>query len=284
MFALSEAPPTTVEIAGARYGLVRVFKHDFYAATCLYQARDAGSDPEKIVVKFGRTRDFCGLGAAWLGELMRAHEEAIYRDLAGVAGVPRWVGSLGSAGYAIEHIDGVPLDHLADAPPPGFFDRLRKVFDEIHARGVGYSDANKRSNILVGPGGEPFVVDYQISIRRRDDWPWPLRAIARGLVAYVVGKDLYHLYKHKRRLCPDELTNEEDALSRDRGGLHLLHRKLTNPWRVLRRRFLRGQYESGRLVSPTAEMEDHHQPEKATWRKAEGADREGDGAREHRAD
>jgi hypothetical protein len=72
--------------------------------------------------------------------------------------------------------------------------------------------------------------------------------------------------KHKRRLAPNELAPEEEALSRRRTGLHALHRKLTKPWRALRRRFLRRQHASGRLKSPTAELEDHHQPEKATWR------------------
>jgi len=85
----------------------------------------------------------------------------------------------------------------------------------------------------------------------------------------MMGKDLYHLYKHKRRLAPDELTPEEDALSRKRSGVHLLHRKLTKPYRALRRGFLKKQFEKGSLESPTAALEDHHQPEKATWRRSD---------------
>jgi hypothetical protein len=86
------------------------------------------------------------------------------------------------------------------------------------------------------------------------------------VVRYVADRDLYHLYKHKRRLAPAELTPEEGALSRQRGGLHALHRAVTTPWRSVRRWFLRRQYEKGALVSPTGQLEDHHQPEKATWR------------------
>jgi hypothetical protein len=218
-----------------------------------------------LVVKFGREQSFCGFPLAWLGEWNRNHEEAIYARLAGVRGVPRWGGRVGAYGYAIEYIDGLPLDHY-EHPPARFFDGLREIFDTLHARGVAYGDANKRSNILVGPGGQPYLIDYQISIRTRADLPLIGAAIGVA-VRYLCRKDLYHLYKHKRRLAPEELTPEEDALSRDRGGLHLLHRKLTKPYRALRRRFLHKQYQKGQLVSPTAQLEDHVQPEKETWRK-----------------
>jgi len=266
MFALRSAPPARLGLGGSAYALRRVFKHDFYAATCLYEATGPAEMP-KVVVKFGRMQGFCGLPMGWIGRLMRRREEAIYRALAGVEGVPRWVGRVGENGYAIEYIEGKPLDHLA-APPPGFFEALKELFQAIHARGVAYGDANKRSNILVGPGGRPFLVDYQLAIRRRNDLPWPIRRLTARVVDYLMRTDLYHLYKHKRRLCPAELTEQEETLSRQRRGLHLLHRKLTKPYRALRRGFLRRQYRNGRLVSPTADLENHHQPEKATWRQA----------------
>ena len=267
MFALPHRPPAWVDLPGGRYRLEKVFKHDFFAATCLYELASArGADAlRRVVVKFGRTQPFCGLPCLWLSELLRAHERDLYAAMAGVRGVPRWAGEFAPAGYAVEYIDARPLDHL-DAPPAGLFDRLRTLFDTIHARGIGYADANKRSNILVTDAGEAYLIDYQISVRRRDDWPWPLRAILRSVVAYLQRSDLYHLYKHKRRLVPGELTSEEDALSRRRGWLHTLHRRLTDPWRALRRWFLRAQYRSGRLESPTATLEDHRQPEKETWR------------------
>ena len=265
MFALAAPPPETVEVSGAAYRLARVFKHDFWAATCLYQAA-AEAPFREIVVKFGRSQPFWGLPMAWYARLLQAHERDVYAALAGVEGVPRWVGRVGEAGFAIEYIEAAPLDHL-DRPPPGFFDRLGEVFEALHARGVAYGDANKRSNILVRPDGRPCLIDYQIAIRRRDDWPWPLRAMLAAAVRYLAAKDLYHLYKHKRRLAPDELTPEQEALSRRRTGLHELHRRLAKPYRALRRGFLRSQHAKGALESPTAGLEDHRQPEKDTWRK-----------------
>jgi hypothetical protein len=318
MFALPRPPEEHMELAGGRYRLVRVFKHDFWAATCLYdlEAAEAAAaeeeeeeeeeanagkmpagrkgkmpspragetpsprmggtpmprtaprdwPPKKIVVKIGRAQPFCGFQLAWVGAWLRDNEYQAYRLLAGVQGVPRWVGSFGATGYAVEYIDGRALDQ-GGTPPPGFFDRLRELFDAVHARGLAYVDSNKRSNILVGADGRPYLVDYQISVRRRDDLPWPLRAIAARIVRYLSAKDIYHLYKHKRRLAPAELTPEEDALSRERGGLHGFHRWFTKGYRGVRRGFLREQYEKGALQSPTADREDYHLPEKDSWRK-----------------
>lgn len=252
-------------MAGAAYRLARVFKHDFFAATCLYESMGTAPFP-RIVVKYGRDQAFCGLPLEWYGRMLLEHEEAIYARLAGVRGVPRWVGRLSQTAYAIEYIDAHPLDHL-DTIPPGLFDRLRAVLDAVHNRGIGYCDANKRSNILVDASGQPYLIDYQISLRRRDDLPWPLSALSRAVIAYIARRDTYHLLKHKRRLAPQEMTPEEEELSRHRTGLHWLHRKLTKPWRALRRAFLGRQYQAGRLISPTAQLEDHHQPEKEAWRK-----------------
>lgn len=266
LFALRNAPPETLTLRELTYRRTRVFKHDFFAATCLYEAVESQRAAiPRVVVKFGRTQEFWGMPLDWYGKWLCMHERDIYSHLAGVPGVPRWAGCVDDATYAIEYIDAKPLDHL-DVPPPGFFDRLLEIFTQMHRRGVAYCDANKQSNILVDADGRPFVIDFQISIHRRDNWPWPLRSISALIVRFAQRADIYHLYKHKRRLAPQELTAEEERLSRRRGRMHMLHRKLSARWREMRRRFLRKQYKAGRLESPTAKLEDHHQPEKETWR------------------
>ena len=262
MFALRAAPPSRLNVADADYHLVRVFKHDFLAATCLYETDDHATFP-KIAVKFGRDHMFCVMPCKWYGRWLQAHEEAIYRTLAGIQGVPRWVGRVGETGYAMEYIESKPLDHF-DKAPAGFFERLRKLFDAVHSRGVAYCDSNKRSNILVAADGRPYLVDYQIALRRRDDWP--LRNMLHAFIRYMAEKDIYHLCKHKRRMSPGELAPEEISMSRQRTPMHRLLRKLDKPYKALRRGFLRRKCRKGQLVSPTGHLEDHFQPEKANWR------------------
>ena len=265
MFALPCPPAAVIGVAGGQYRMVRVFKHDFFAATCLYEATGP-AEIDRIVVKIYRTQPLLGLGMTWLGRCSRDHEKAIYSALAGIAGVPRWVGCVGETGFAAEYIDADPLDHV-ETPPPGYFDRMRVILDAIHARGVAYIDANKRSNMLVGPDGQAFLVDFQISLGGRDDWPGPLRALRARVVRYLQAKDIYYLCKHKRRLAPGELTADEERLSRRRQGWRAVYRTVAKRYRTVRRRLLGWMYRSGRLVSPTARLEDHRQPEKDTWRK-----------------
>ena len=263
LYAHRHPPPRTLTVAGRTYRIVRIFKHDFYAATCLYESPDGGA-MRQIVVKLYRTQMFCGLEMQWMGRFLRNRERAIYAALSGVGGVPRWVGQVGPTGLALEYVEGATLDRTT--PPPGFFDRLGTLLAAVHARGVAYCDANKRSNIIVTPDGQPVLIDYQIAIRRREAWPAPLRQIVAAGVAYLQRCDVYHLYKHKRRMSPGELTRDEDRLSRRRGLLHTLHRKATDPWRALRRRFLRRRQRMGLLVSPTEALEGPAGDEDASWR------------------
>jgi hypothetical protein len=271
LFALRQPPPRRVTLPGGNYRLVRVFKHDFFAATCLYELDPAAGAPAgnaipRVVVKFGREQVFWGLPMRWYGRWLHHHERDVYAHLAGLEGVPRWAGSLSHTAYAIEYIDAQPLDHLQCLPPPEFFDRLAAVIRAIHARGVGYGDANKRSNILVTPDGRPFLIDFQVAGYRDYPMPRPLRWLPPFIVRHMQAGDIYHLYKHKRRLAPHELRPEEEELSRRHGAFNRLYRRVNKLYKAVRRRFLREQHASGRLASPTAEMEDHRQPEKATWR------------------
>jgi len=266
MFALKRSVPNELIVRGSKYSLCRVFKHDFWAATCLYNTLDPNAICTKIVIKFGRDHPFAGFPFQLIGEWLTSREELIYKRLQGVPGIPRWIGRLSPSSCAIEYIDGQPLDHF-EKPPGGFFDKLRKILEDVHSRGVAYVDSNKRSNILVRNDGNPGLIDFQISIAVDESWIPPFGNVLSWIVRSLQKKDLYHLYKHKRRMSPDELTPEEDLLSRKRKGVHFLHRKLTKPYRTLRRNYLKKRHEQGRLVSPTSELEDHHQPEKDTRRK-----------------
>ncbi|NQU76704.1 MAG: hypothetical protein HQ546_10365 [Planctomycetes bacterium] len=271
LFALRNPPPGLLAVRGRRYELAKVFKHDFFAATALYLAGEPGLVPNKLVVKFGREQGFCGLGGHWLGRCLLRRERRFHRRIDDTGAVQRWVAQISETAYALEYVEGRTLDTFERAPGDGgqFFENLRKVVDAIHARGAAYCDMNKRSNIVVTPDGRPVLIDFQISLLYNQLanplWRWLLRR----LVAYMQQMDLYHLYKHKLRLGPGLATAEELASAdvRRHGRLIRLHRRLTTPLRRLRRAFLSRQYRSGRLVSPSARLEDHDQPEKATWRK-----------------
>ena len=268
LFALGRPPPAQVVVHGRRHELAKVFKHDFFAATALYVAAERGDGPDRLVVKFGREQGFCGLGGRWLGRLLLRREQRFHRRADGVVGIQRWVARLSETSYALEYVEGRTLDTFG-APPGGatFFDALRATLTALHARGAAYCDLNKRSNIVVTPDGQPVLIDFQVAVAC-DERASPLRRWwLRKWVLYLQRMDLYHLYKHKRRMIAGHTTPQEQAISRRRGRLIRVHRTLTTPLRRLRRAFLTRQHRKGRLVSPSAKLEDHNQPEKATWRR-----------------
>ncbi len=267
LFALRTAPPAVLVVRDRRYELQKVFKHDFFAATALYASAGPGDGPEQIVAKFGRELPFCGIPGKWMGRFLRKREQRFHRFADGVPGVQRWVEQISDTAYALEYLPGRTLDTVKPLPNPGeFFDALRALLDALHARGIAYCDLNKRSNILVGPDGLPGLIDFQIALvldpAANRVWRW----LFGRAIAYFQRADLYHLYKHKRRIARDCLRPEEAALG-TRGKGVAIHRKLTTPIRRLRRKFLTRQHRKGQLVSPSEHLESHEQPEKATWRK-----------------
>jgi hypothetical protein len=128
--------------------------------------------------------------------------------------------------------------------------RLRQLIEQVHARGVAYVDMNKKANIIVGPHGEPHLVDFQISFDLAGAGD---NFLTRWLLALLQREDLYHLGKHHARFRPDELTAEQLAAAERRSLVIRSHRLLTRWYFGLRRRTWRRLRETGRLLPEGSE-------------------------------
>ena len=227
-----EPPPAEVELDGARYGLSRVFKHDFFAYTALYEGR-AG----RIVLKIGRKAPFLGLPLGWIGRLHSWHESEVFREVQDLEIVPRFTGRWGEHGVTHEFVEGHPLER-GERVSDEFFALLAAGLAEIHRRGLAYVDLEKCENVLVGSDGRPYLFDFQIS------WRWPF-AFLRGRwpVTWIAGRfqagDRYHLAKLQLRTRPDLFSPEELAAAKRKPWLVRLHGGLTRPFTLLRRFVLR---------------------------------------------
>lgn len=237
--------PERIDAAGCAYSHVGTFKHDFFAATALYQGPSG-----KIVLKVGRVAPLLGIPLDWIGAFLAKRESRLFRLLSSVDGIPRLVGRWGRTGIIHEFVEGEPL--AKDTPlSDDFFPRLRAMLVEIHARGMAYVDLEKRENILVGTDGRPYLIDFQISWhlppnRLGDTW------IARWVLSVLQSADDYHLLKHWRRLRPDQLGPEQIARSHRPPFWIAWHRHLFRPLTMLRRRVLvlLGERSSHKTRSP----------------------------------
>jgi len=224
-------PPAEFEFLGKQYVLRRVFKHDFFAATALYEG--AG---EKVILKIGRRASLAFLPLRWIGRLLARHEAAALGACRGIVGVPRLLGQWRSTGLVREYIEGRPLTRGMRVPD-AFHSQLREIVKEIHGRGMAYVDLEKAENVLVGDDGRPYLIDFQIAWyvpRRWGGGLWPARAVCRRLQS----GDLYHLKKLVRRTRPDLLTDRERAATYRKPWYVHVHAWFTSPLRRLRRRIL----------------------------------------------
>lgn len=247
--------PERVVLDGAEYRHARTYKHDFFAATGLYE-----SDSGRAVLKLGRAAPLFGLPMVWLGRWLTGRELAVYRALNGVEGVPACLGSWGTTGLAHVFVEGHPLQRR-EWVDDEFFPRLQRLLDELHRRGIAYADLEKRENILVDARGKPALIDFQIA------WWWTAEGFTHGrwwqwwmpdwLGRFILHKlqaaDRYHLLKHHRRHRPDCLTPEQIRISYRRGSFVEVHRRLFRPLTLVRRAILKcltGQSRSPKQDGP----------------------------------
>ncbi|MHC4061750.1 MAG: hypothetical protein ACYSR6_09100, partial [Planctomycetota bacterium] len=108
-----EGPPGQIVFGGDTYRLHAVLKHDFFAATALYECPkrllNDRTAPTKIILKLARQQHLFGVPLAWLGELLCSHEVAILRRLRNVDCIPRPLARYGKTGFIYEYIEGRPL-------------------------------------------------------------------------------------------------------------------------------------------------------------------------------
>jgi len=244
--------PAEIALAGCKYLYIKTFKHDFFAATALYQACDpaekrAKNVAEKVVLKQGRNADFLGIPLGWLGQVLCRHEFTILKHLQSIRGVPALLGMYGKGALVYEYIEGKSLDEKPKIPD-GFFAELGVLLQQIHRSRVVYVDMNKRGNILLGANGRPYMVDFQISLHIPESF-WPIDAVMETIFELLKKEDHYHLLKHNRRLRKDLMTDEQIRRSRLFSGWISMHRQISRPLTRLRRRVLRYLYHKDQLIS-----------------------------------
>lgn len=229
MYACGEAGlPHHITCNQKQWELEKVFKHDFFACTGCYRCVQTN---ERIVLKINRLHPFFGIPLAWIGRFLCSREKVILKELQDLDQVPHIIKPFGHNGLIYHYIEGRSLDEKPDLPDD-FFDQLQALLNTIHQRHICYMDLNKRGNILLGRDGRPYVIDFQISLFMPAKWANKVRAAFQR-------EDLYHLLKHKRKLRPDLLLDDEKENAQKLSVLIRLHRPVAWLFQRIRRPILR---------------------------------------------
>lgn len=267
--------PQAIQWGDILFKIEKVFKHDFFAATALYQ-RDPNQEnapterhasrpiPQRLILKWSRSTDFLGLPLGWLGQWITHHEQGVLKQLQGLEGIPLFIGPYQSHGFLYEYIEGVSLDSRPKIPDD-FFDQTETILNNIHARNIAYLDLNKKGNILLGQDNKPHIIDFQISWYC-DDVFEHFQPLFQKLLERLQQEDFYHLYKHKRRFRPDLMSQTEINDSHQTSLLIRLHRRITRPLTLLRRRLLGWLMKKGLLITDDL-SETHSETDPSRWSK-----------------
>jgi len=232
--------PVQVKSNGITFIKLLEVKHDFFAATGFY-VDEAG---RKAVLKMGRTAEFAGVSLAWLGAWLCKREVRFYRLLADLPNVPQVLGLVGQTGFLHGYVEGAPLSKNRPIPD-GFFEQLQDLVRTIHLRKIAYVDTNKPENILQGDDRLPHLIDFQISFDLVD---FGDNFLTRAILRRLQREDLYHILKHKRRMRADELTEIEKVESAKKSWFIHVHRIVTKPYFLIRRRTFKRLRETGQLL------------------------------------
>jgi hypothetical protein len=232
--------PAQITVGGVAFQQLQTIKHDFFAATGFYD----NASGERVVLKMGRTEEFAGVPLRWLGRWLCRREMRFYGKLSDLPNIPAVLATVGATGFVHAYVQGRPLSKHHPVPD-GFFAQLQALMFELHRRRIAYVDTNKPENVLLGDDGRPHLIDFQIS--------WDLAELGdnflnRWWLGRLQREDLYHILKHKRRLRPDELSPEELATATHKSWFIRVHRFVTKPYFLLRRRTFKRLRESGALL------------------------------------
>jgi hypothetical protein len=131
--------------------------------------------------------------ATW-GRFVTAREARAWERLDGHPAVPPFLGRIDGLAFAVAYRPGRALSTRRGAPPD-FVPRLARALDEMHARGVVHLDLSHRSNVLLGEGGAPVLIDFGSAVAFR-----PGGLGARWLLPLLALLDRRALRKWERKL------------------------------------------------------------------------------------
>lgn len=161
----------------------------------------------------------------WIAPFLVRREIAALRHLQGTPGVPAFLGRIDRLAFAMEYVEGTPLANFKEGElAPEVFGRVQTVIDAIHERGVSHGDLKRRSNLLLTPSGEIYLIDFAAAVigQRR------LHPIQNWLQTRVAEVDDKSVPRLKKFVAPALLTAKDREKLENPTTLERWARRLLN--------------------------------------------------------
>jgi serine/threonine protein kinase len=166
-----------------------------------------------------------------IGRFLIWRESKAYRRLRELKGIPRYFRSIDGIALILEEIPGKNIEDVEKEKilPKEFFEKLKKLVERIHERGLAHCDLKRAPNIILGRDGHPYIVDWSASILKTESRVFPLNLLYRRFLL----DDFNAITKIQLRHCPENVTSEEKRRYDHRSGPEKLIRSIRNKARAL---------------------------------------------------
>lgn len=225
-------PPTAIGVAKKANPFARLRRRDLAQVIerVIHSGRGYQSTVYLVNVEGARAavKDFSASPRAfrrWVAPFLVRRETAVLQHLQGVHGVPKYFGRIDRLAFVMEYIEGTPLANFKEGElPPEVFETMQRTIDTIHQRGVSHGDLKRRSNLILTPNGEVFVVDFAAAIVGEK----PLHPVRNWLQREVARVDNKSVPRLKKFVAPELLTADDQDKLNNPTSLEKLARKLLN--------------------------------------------------------
>ena len=104
-----------------------------------------------------------------IGRFLVWREGQAYQRLKGVKGIPVLFRKVDGLALVISKVPGKNLEHLSgeERPDLDFFQKLARLIQECHERGVAHCDLKRSANTMIDEFGRPYMVDWSAAITDR---------------------------------------------------------------------------------------------------------------------
>lgn len=157
-------------------------------------------------------------------------EYRVYRALKGVAGIPECYGFYKKRLLAIEYIESQTMRQAVITDRARFFAELIAIIRSIHLLNVAHGDLKRKENILVVDGWRPVLVDFGVSVIRKNGF----HPVNRFWHSFLQQQDLNAWIKHKSNGNPGSLPPQDARFYRPM-RIEMMARRTKRTWREFRR-------------------------------------------------
>ncbi len=181
-----------------------------------------------------------GIRISGMARYLCAREVGILEKLQGVEGVQQLIEQDSPTSFISRYIDGKTLKQTQQVPPE-YFDKLSRILESVHGRGIADLDFAHSDDLLVDKKGNPWIIDLTASVICEPG----SNLFTRLAFDYVCKLNKTYLLRRKAKYALGALTLDEQRQAETIGALATTWRSLQAMKRYVKYEIIGQSHKSG---------------------------------------